>query len=100
MLEIYIAMFGMGLGPCTFAYMAPVLGVVFQLASTALIKALLLLFAFGLGHCAVIVLAGTLTKWVQSYLNWSEESRIVLWIKRICGLLVIVGGAYLLYMMK
>ncbi|RMH69471.1 MAG: cytochrome C biogenesis protein [Gemmatimonadetes bacterium] len=90
-------LFGVGLGPCTFAYMAPVLGVVFQLASTEIIKAILLLFAFGIGHCAVIVLAGTLTKWVQSYLNWSEESTVTIWIKRICGILVIFGGVYLIY---
>jgi cytochrome c-type biogenesis protein len=90
-------LFGLALGPCTFAYMAPVLGVVFQTAQTNYILAMVFLLAFGIGHCSVIVGAGTLTGKVQKYLNWSEESKIILWIKRICGILVILGGLYLIY---
>src|ERR1035437_879921 len=89
-------LFGLALGPCTFAYMAPVLGVVFQTARTNYFLAMIFLASFGLGHCSVIVGAGTLTGKVQKYLNWSEESRAILWIKRICGILVILGGIYFL----
>jgi len=89
-------LFGIALGPCTFAYMAPVLGVVFQTAQTNYLLAVLFLLAFGIGHCSVIVGAGTLTGKVQKYLNWSEESRTILWTKRICGILVIFGGIYLI----
>jgi len=89
--------FGLALGPCTFAYMAPVLGVVFQTAQTDYIFSIILLAAFGIGHCGVIVGAGTLTGKVQKYLNWSEGSKTILWIKRICGVLVILGGIYLIY---
>lgn len=89
--------FGIALGPCTFAYMAPVLGIVFQTAHTSFVSASLLLLAFGIGHCSVIVGAGTLSKRVQQYLNWSEESKTILWIRRICGMLVILGGVYLIY---
>jgi len=90
-------LFGLALGPCTFAYMAPVLGVVFQTAQTNYVLAVIFLLAFGIGHGSVIVVAGTLTGKVQKYLNWSEESKTILWIKRICGLLVILGGVYLIY---
>jgi len=90
-------LFGLALGPCTFAYMAPVLGVVFQTAQTDYIFSIILLAAFGIGHCGVIVGAGTLTGKVQKYLNWSEGSKTILWIKRICGVLVILGGVYLIY---
>jgi cytochrome c-type biogenesis protein len=89
-------LFGIALGPCTFAYMAPVLGIVFQTAQTDYFSAIILLGAFGIGHCSVIVGAGTLAGKVQKYLNWSEESKSILWIKRICGLLVILGGIYLI----
>lgn len=90
-------LFGIGLGPCTFAFMAPVLGVVFQTATTNMVLAGGLLLAFALGHCSIIIGAGTLTKWVQKYLNWSDKSKITLYIKRVCGVLVILGGVYLIY---
>ena len=89
-------LFGLALGPCTFAYMAPVLGIVFQTAQTNYLLAMIFLLAFGIGHCSVIVGAGTLTGKVQKYLNWSEESKTILWIKRVCGVLVIFGGIYLI----
>jgi cytochrome c-type biogenesis protein len=90
-------LFGLALGPCTFAYMAPVLGIVFQTAQTNYILAVIFLLAFGVGHCSVIVGAGTLTGKVQKYLNWTETSKAVIWIKKICGVLVILGGIYLIY---
>ena len=70
---------------------------VFQVAKTNLIYSIILLFAFGIGHCAVIVAAGTLIKKVQEYLNWTENSKTVSYIKKICGVLVILGGVYLIY---
>jgi len=89
--------FGIALGPCTFAYMAPVLGIVFQLSSTNIVAAGILLLSFGLGHCGVIVVAGGLASRLQIYLNWTNRSNAVLWIKRIAGFLVILGGIYTLY---
>ena len=89
--------FGVALGPCTFAYMAPMLGVTFRLASTNLGYGVLLLLLYGVGHCGVIVLAGTFTGAAQRYLNWNEKSSGALILKKICGILVLVGGLYLLY---
>ncbi|NCD23615.1 MAG: cytochrome C biogenesis protein, partial [Spartobacteria bacterium] len=66
--------FGVALGPCTFAYMAPMLAVTFKLAAAHMAYGILLLLAYGVGHCAVIVLAGTFTETVQHYLNWNEAS--------------------------
>jgi len=89
--------FGIALGPCTFAYMAPILGIAFGEASSNPFYAIAILLAYGLGHCAVIVFAGTFTETIQRYLNWNENSRGTVIVKRICGLLVIAGGAWLLY---
>lgn len=89
--------FGIALGPCTFAFMGPVLGVAFAKANESLLFAATLLLAYGIGHCAVIVFAGTFTEKVQQYLNWNERSRGSLWVKRICGLLVIAGGVWMIY---
>lgn len=89
--------FGIALGPCTFAYMAPVLGVVFRSASTDFLRAALLLLVYGIGHCVIIVLAGTYTSVVQRYLNWNERSSGAVILRRVCGVLVIMGGVWLIY---
>jgi cytochrome c-type biogenesis protein len=88
--------FGVALGPCTFAYMATMLGVVFSMASTQLTLALLILAAFAVGHCSVLVFAGTFTEVVQHYLHWTENSNGAVILKKICGVLVILGGVYLI----
>jgi len=89
--------FGIALGPCTFAYMAPMLGVTFKLASTNLLYGVLLLLVYGIGHCSVIVFAGTFTEVVQRYMNWNEKSKGSIILKKICGILVLLGGIYLIY---
>ena len=89
--------FGIALGPCTFAYMAPMLGVTFKLASTNIAYGIGLLAVYGVGHCSVIVLAGTSTELVQRYLNWNEKSKGTIIVKKICGLLVLLGGIYLIH---
>ena len=89
--------FGIALGPCTFAFMAPMLAVTFKLAAVNLPYGISLLVLYGVGHCAVIVLAGTYTEVVQRYLNWSEQSRGAVILKRVCGGLVLLCGLYILY---
>lgn len=89
--------FGLALGPCTFAYMAPLLGVTFRLAASDLFFGVLLLVAYGVGHCAVIVVAGTSTERVQRFLNWNDRSKGVAVLKIACGILVLVGGIWLVY---
>jgi cytochrome c-type biogenesis protein len=89
--------FGIALGPCTFAYMAPMLGITFRLADTRLFYGIFLLLAYGLGHCSVIVAAGTSTELVQQYLNWNEKSKGAVILKKVCGVLVILGGIYLAF---
>jgi len=89
--------FGIALGPCTFAYMAPMLAVTFKLSSTNAIYGASLLGFYGIGHCAVIVLAGTSAGLVQRYLNWNEQSRGATILKNICGVLVLLGGVWLIH---
>lgn len=90
-------LFGAGLGPCTFAFMAPVLGVVFQYSSEHFAYALLLIAAFAVGHALVIAAAGTMSAKIGKYLNWADSSRAVLIFKKVCGVLVILGGVYFIY---
>ena len=87
--------FGIALGPCTFAYLAPVLGVIFGVARTQPGFAVLLLLAYGIGHCALIVAAGVSAEKVQQVLDWHGSSRGSAWLRRGCGLLVLAGAAWL-----
>ncbi len=89
--------FGIALGPCTFAYMGPILGLTLNAAAANKSYGILLLGVYGVGHCSVIILAGTCTGLVQKYLNWNEKSGGAVILKRICGLLVLAGGVYLIH---
>ncbi len=89
--------FGLALGPCTFAFMAPMLGIVFNLTTKNLPYGLALLSAFALGHCAVIIAAGTSTRLVQQITKWDDQSKGITIIRKICGILVLLGGIYLVY---
>lgn len=88
--------FGIALGPCTFAFMAPVLAITLFSPSSSFIKDFLLLALYGIGHCLVIVLAGTFSEVIQKYLNWNEKSKGPLVVKRVCGILVIIAGIYMI----
>jgi cytochrome c-type biogenesis protein len=77
--------------------MAPMLAVTFKLGSTNLFYGIVLLTIYGVGHCSVIVLAGTSTELVQRYMNWNERSRGAVVVKKVCGVLVLLAGIYLIY---
>ena len=90
--------FGVALGPCTFAYMIPMLAVVFRAGAANFLYGVLLLGMYGLGHCSVIVLAGTAVKLAQRYLNWTEKAKGSIVLRRVCGVLILIGGLYLVYL--
>ena len=89
--------FGIALGPCSFAYMAPLLGITFTLGAQQPIYAGSLLLMYGIGHCGVIAIAGVSAGLIQKYRTWNESSRSVFRLKKVCGVLVILGGLYLIY---
>ncbi len=88
--------FGLALGPCTFAYMAPMLGVAFTVAASNIMYAVALVAAYAVGHCMVIIIAGTFTEIVNHLLKWNENSKGALILKKACGVLVVVAGIYML----
>jgi cytochrome c-type biogenesis protein len=88
--------FGVGLGPCSFAFLAPLLMIAFGQADVDYAFAVGLLGAFALGHCGVIVLAGTAAQRVQGVVSWGSRSSVARWVRRACGALVVLAGVYLL----
>ena len=88
--------FGLALGPCTFAFMAPMIAVTFQSARTGAVFAFILFTAFAVGHCAVIVTAGILTETLRSFLRWNEKTAAMNVVKKVLGFLIAGAGIYLI----
>ena len=84
--------FGLVLGPCALAFMAPILGIVMQSISTQFMFNIGMILAFTLGHCGVLVLVGTFTELVKKYLAWNVASRGTQILRKICGMLIILGA--------
>ena len=89
--------FGAAVGPCTFAYMAPILAIAFNQAEADFLFAVLLILLYCVGHCGVIILAGTVGARLQTFLNWNEKSHLTGRIRKFCGVILILVGLYLLW---
>ena len=89
--------FGAALGPCTFGFMFPVLAVVFRSAEHNPLVSVAIILSYAVGHSLVIVLAGVGVNQLQSFLNWDSKARGTLWMKRFCGVLIILTGLYLTF---
>ncbi len=87
---------GLALGPCTFAFMAPVLAVVFNSSSVNFAYSLLLIIMYALGHCLVFVIFGTFSEFVQRFLNWNDKSHGTVIVRKIIGVILILSGLYVL----
>ncbi len=90
-------LFGVALGPCTFAFMAPVLAICFAESESGFLFNILVLFMYGLGHSLLILLAGTFTASLQNYLKWNSSRRHTTIIKRVSGLLLLGGALYFIW---
>ena len=91
-------MFGLALGPCTFAFMAPVMGIAFHYSSVNLILSIALIASFGAGHCIVIAGSAAAGSRIAGYLNFAENSKGISTAKKVCGVLVMLGGLYFIYL--
>jgi cytochrome c-type biogenesis protein len=89
--------FGAVLGPCTFAFMAPLLGLAFRAGAGQAAYGVLLVVLYGLGHSAAIVVAGASAQNVQRWLSWKAGARAAVLVKGGAGVAVITGGLYFLY---
>jgi len=89
-------LFGTVLGPCAFAFLMPVLGLVFSAATERPVFAAGLVSAYAIGHGVVIVLAGSASVWTLSLL---QNQRSSLWIKaarKLAGILCLAIAVWFL----
>lgn len=90
-------LFGLTLGPCAFAFMAPLLTLVISIVHAQPILAAALILAYAIGHVGVITVGGASISMVQKILDINSESRLPMIIKRVCAGLVIFAGIYLIF---
>lgn len=88
------AAFGLAVGPCTFAFLAPVVGVALAASGTDPLFGAALVLAFGVGHVAVMIASGTLTGWLGRVLAWNERSRTGRRLRLACGVLLLAAAAW------
>ena len=90
--------FGVALGPCTFAFMAPLLGIAFRASGGGEVAyGILLVALYGVGHAAAIALAGTSLQSVNRWLGWKVGARAVVAVRAVAGVAVMLGGAYFVW---
>lgn len=91
------ALSGMAIGPCAFAYLAPMLVIAMKAATTNPYFGLLLVLMYALGNCTVLVAAGTSAGFVSGFMKLDEKARFTLVINHIFGVVLLVIGLLLIY---
>ncbi len=89
-------LFGVVSSPCA----TPVLVVIltFVASQGQVVYGTLLLFVYAVGHCALIILAGVVTGFVEYFLQARGAQNFSMWAKKVSGVLVTIGGLYILYL--
>lgn len=82
---------GLAVGPCSIAYVSPVLSLAMSEAS------FMLVFFYALGYCSVLIAAGTFAQLFTKFLQSERGDKILRVINILCGLALIAGGLYFLY---
>ena len=83
---------GATLGPCTFAFFAPVFGAAFSTAKTGALLASALVAAFTIGHALSITVAGLLGLRLQGFLRRTGRASSVL--RHSAGIALVAAGIY------
>jgi len=87
--------FGLALGPCAFAWIAPLLGVAWMQATDGLALPALLLALFAAGHCAGILLAAGSLARVQRWLDALGRGRGFAYGRSACGAFLLLTAGWL-----
>lgn len=86
--------YGILSGSCTFGFIAPILAVI--TVQEKLIRGLIMIVLFGLGHCLPIAVAGGSTAFVRRLLNQSAFQQASQRFRKLAGILVGLLGLYFL----
>lgn len=87
--------FGLVSSPCA----TPALVVILTYVATKgkVLYGISLLFIYALGHCMLMLLAGTFTGFVEAFVKSKGIANLTLWTKRIGGVVVAAVGGWMLW---
>lgn len=87
--------FGVVSSPCA----TPVLVVLLTYVATRgqLLYGTALLFTYAVGHCLLMLAAGTFTGFVESFVQARGVMNFTLWTKKISGVIIALAGAWLIW---
>ncbi len=89
-------LFGIVSSPCATPVLAVILA--FVAAGGDIVYGGSLLFVYALGHCVLMLLAGTFIGVAQYMVRSTGASRISYWVKKISGMVITAVGIYVLFM--
>jgi cytochrome c biogenesis protein CcdA len=89
-------LFGAVSSPCATPVLAVILA--FVASKAKIFYGTSLLFVYAIGHCALIILAGVFTGFVENYAKSKGISNFSAITKKVSGVLIFLAGLYILYM--
>ena len=91
---------GLAVGPCSIAYVSPVLSLAISGASeSGFMYSVALILSYALGYSLVIILAGTFAQVFAIYLQSERGDKVLKCVNILCGLGLIAAGLYFIYEM-
>ena len=84
--------YGVILGPCSFAFLAPMIGFVFSAGRGDVVFGFALMAFYAAGHTLAIVAAGTFGDYIGELLRKKGTGAAAIWFKRACGAVVATAG--------
>lgn len=90
------AVFGIVSSPCATPVLVALLGLVASQGEVA--YGISLLFVYALGHCVLMLAAGTFTGLVSAWARSRGMMAFSLWLKRVLGMLLVAAGGYLVWL--
>lgn len=90
--------YGVGLGPCTFAYAAPILALGYNISAHGILKPAILILLFSLSHCLTLATAGYFGTKAEMIISKLKNRFLQRYLNKFIGLLLLIIGVY--YLMK
>lgn len=91
---------GLAIGPCSIAYVSPILSLAMSEASKNFLNAIFLILFYALGYSFVLILSGTFAQLASEFLQNEKGNKILKILNIICGVSLFICGIYLLNEMR